>query len=87
MEIGGNVPHPQASRRVFAAALAFVIGFSLVFVILGASASALNALIVQHLDTISKVAGVLIAILGVHYTGLVRIPFLSRQARIETDAK
>lgn len=77
---------PAAERRVFAAAVAFVLGFATVFVLLGASASAVNALILRHVDVISKVAGLVIVVFGIHYTGLIRIPFLNREARIHPDA-
>ena len=77
---------PAAERRVFAAAVAFVLGFATVFVLLGASASAVNALVLRHVDVIGKVAGLVIAAFGVHYTGLIRIPFLNREARIHPDA-
>ncbi|WP_374467217.1 cytochrome c biogenesis CcdA family protein, partial [Ferrovibrio sp.] len=46
---------PALTRRVFISALAFVIGFSTVFIIMGATASALNRLIVENIDIIGKV--------------------------------
>lgn len=78
--------NPAVERRVLGSAFAFVLGFATVFVILGASASALNALILGHVDIISKVAGVVIVVLGIHYTGLIRIPFLDREARFQPNA-
>ena len=73
------------ARRVVTAALAFVVGFSLVFVTLGASASAVHALIVDNLATLGKVAGAVIVVFGLHTAGLVRIPFLYREARFHPD--
>jgi cytochrome c-type biogenesis protein len=75
---------PALTRRVFVSALAFVIGFSTVFIIMGASASALNRLLVQHIDVIAKAAGVVIVLFGLHYMGLLKIPLLYREARIRT---
>ena len=49
-------------RRVALAAFAFVLGFSTVFVLMGASASAVNRLIVDHIDIIAKVAGAVIVL-------------------------
>ena len=72
---------PDLTRRVALAAFAFVLGFSTVFVLMGASASAVNALLREHLDTISVVAGSLIVIFGLHYMGLFRISVLGREAR------
>jgi cytochrome c-type biogenesis protein len=70
-------------RRVVLAAAAFVLGFSTVFVLMGASASAINRLVLDHIDVISKVAGAVIVVFGIHVSGLVRIPFLYREARFQ----
>tara|TARA_B100000686_G_C16579195_1_gene857187 strand:+ start:153 stop:896 length:744 start_codon:yes stop_codon:yes gene_type:complete len=75
----------EVGHRIVASALVFVLGFSVVFVVLGASASALNALIVENIGVISKVAGAVIVTFGLHYAGLLRIPFLYRDARFHTD--
>jgi len=76
---------PALTRRVIVSALAFVIGFSTVFIIMGASASALNRMLIQHIDVIAKVAGVVIVLFGLHYMGLLKIPLLYREARIQTQ--
>lgn len=73
------------SRRVLMAAIAFVLGFSTVFVIMGASASAINQLVVQHLEVIGKIAGVIIILFGLHFMGLLKIPLLYREARINPE--
>ncbi|MEX0583379.1 MAG: cytochrome c biogenesis protein CcdA, partial [Sneathiella sp.] len=52
-----------------------------VFILLGASASYVNRLIIEHLDILSKIAGGVIIIFGIHMTGLLRIPLLYREAR------
>ena len=69
------------ARKVAIAALAFVLGFSTVFVVMGASASAINRLIFDHIEIISKVAGAVIVIFGLHYMGFFKIAFLYREAR------
>ncbi len=68
-------------RSVLLSSLAFVLGFSLVFVALGASASAIGKQLLAATPVIGRVAGVVIIVLGVHMTGLVRIPFLSYEKR------
>lgn len=70
--------------RVVATAFIFVLGFSTVFVLLGASASYINRLIVSHLDILAKIAGAVIILFGVHMTGLLRIPLLYREARFNS---
>ena len=62
--------------------LVFVLGFSLVFVLLGATASLAGSVLTQHLDVIRVVGGVLIIIMGVFVMDVVRIPFLQREAKL-----
>lgn len=74
-------------NRVMLAALFFVLGFSTVFIALGASASALNALIAPNLHILSPIAGGLIVIFGLHYMHIFRIPFLDQEARVQTKGR
>ena len=75
----------EVMPRAVASALAFVMGFTTVFVIMGASASAINAFVFEHIEVIGKVAGALIVVLGLHYMGLLRIPLLNREARFNPE--
>ncbi len=68
-------------------ALAFVLGFSTVFVSLGAGASSLSRFLLGHQEIFSKIAGVAIVILGLHFMGLFRIGFLNREARFHIPFK
>jgi len=74
---------PALARRVLGTSIAFVLGFSTVFVALGASASAINRLLFDHLEIIGKVAGVVIVLFGFQFMGVFRWGFLSREARFE----
>ena len=67
--------------RVAIGAVGFVLGFTTIFVALGASASAINPLIIQHKELLSRIAGAIIIVFGLHYMGLFRIAFLNRDAR------
>ena len=78
----GGVP----ATHTFLSALAFVLGFSSVFVALGASASAVNALLSEHMTVLAQVAGAVIIVLGLHYVGLFRIAFLNRDIRFNAAA-
>ena len=73
----------QVNRRVFYSAVLFVLGFTTVFVLLGATASFMGQAMARYFDVLSKIAGLAILILGVHYIGLVRIPLLYREARLD----
>jgi cytochrome c-type biogenesis protein len=72
-----------ARRDVTAASLLFVAGFGTVFVILGASASALGQWVRQYLDLLSYVAGAAIIAMGLHFLGVFRIAWLYREARVQ----
>jgi len=74
-----------SAARVVPPTVAFVLGFSSVFVALGASASAINALLLENLTMISQVAGAAIVIFGLHYIGLFRIALLDREARFHVQ--
>jgi cytochrome c-type biogenesis protein len=72
--------------RVFRNALAFVLGFSVVFVMLGASATWLGRFLLAQRTVFNVVAGIIVIIFGLHLTGLVKIPLLYREARLDTGA-
>jgi len=80
-------PPPGANMRVFMASLFFVIGFSLVFILFGATASFLGQMLADNMLWIGRVAGVLIIIMGVHFLGIVKIPLLYREARLQGPTK
>jgi cytochrome c-type biogenesis protein len=74
-------------RYVMVAALAFVLGFTTVFVALGATASFFGQLIRSQLPLLSQLAGVLIIVMGLHFLGVFKLQFLSREARYHHDSK
>ena len=75
----GEVSEFQSQRGVaFRHALAFVGGFSMVFVILGASVGAVGYVLQDNMATIEKIAGVLLIVLGLNLMGVIKIPFLYR---------
>jgi len=81
-EVGG-----VAARRVFVAALAFVLGFTTVFVALGATASVIGQVVAENFRLLGQIAGVIIIVLGLHFLGLLRIPFLYREARFHVESR
>lgn len=60
---------------------AFVLGFSIVFILLGITTSALGGLLYDLRNLLSKVGGVLVVIFGIHMIGIYRIPFLEYDLR------
>jgi cytochrome c-type biogenesis protein len=80
-----NAGDGAVRKRAVLAALLFVAGFTTVFVLLGATASALGQAIRQYLDVLSTVAGLAIIVMGLHFLGLFRIGFLYREVRFNVD--
>jgi cytochrome c-type biogenesis protein len=68
-------------RNVVIASLFFVLGFSTVFVSLGASASLLGQFIQTHKDVLASISGVVIILFGLHFLGILPIPHLYRDTR------
>jgi len=73
--------------RVMMAALCFVLGFTTVFVLLGATASAAGQMLRQYLPILTQVAGVAIIVMGLNFLGLFRLSFLAREKRYHHEAE
>jgi cytochrome c-type biogenesis protein len=72
---------------VVLSSVAFVLGFTTVFVILGATASAAGQLLAANLPLLSKIAGVIIIVAGLHFLGVIHLPILHREARYHAEAR
>jgi cytochrome c-type biogenesis protein len=72
----------SSKRAVMISALLFVLGFSTVFVGLGATASFIGAFIRAWSAQLSILAGIVITVMGLHFLGLTRIGFLMREGRM-----
>lgn len=83
----GEKADRAATRRVVLASIVFVLGFATVFVAFGASASLLGQLLLENIDVLSTIAGILIIILGLHFMGLFRIALLFRDARFHIEKR
>lgn len=80
--------HEAALRRkIMLSTLAFVLGFSIVFTLLGASASYLGGMVGPHKDIIRILGGALIILFGLHLTGVVRIPLLQYEKRVRLQQR
>ncbi|MBO0905689.1 cytochrome c biogenesis CcdA family protein [Jiella sonneratiae] len=67
--------------RLIGSSVTFVLGFSTVFVALGAGASSIGQLLRQNLDWLGFVAGIAIIVMGLNFLGVFRLSLLSREAR------
>lgn len=79
---------PGAVRwQVALHSLFFVLGFSTVFIALGASATYLSSLLRQHMLLLAQVGGGLIVLFGLHYMGLFRVALFNQEARFNLQQK
>jgi len=68
-------------------AFAFVLGFSVVFVLLGATATFIGSFLTAKASIIMKIGGIIIVIFGLHMTGVIRIPFLYYEKKLTVNTK
>jgi cytochrome c-type biogenesis protein len=80
--VANEETHSASRRAVMISAVLFVLGFSTVFVSLGASASLIGSLIRAWSAELSIVAGIVIIAMGLHFLGLTRIGLLMREGRL-----
>jgi cytochrome c-type biogenesis protein len=72
----------QSLRKVMLNSIGFILGFSVVFVTLGAASTEVGQLLAQYKSTLARLAGVVIVIFGFHLTGLFRINALYADKRL-----
>lgn len=84
MRAGAEGSQTVVSNRwlTFAHGLAFVLGFSVVFIVLGVAVSAAGGILYDIRYYLAKIGGVVVVILGLHMMGILRIPFLEYDVRV-----
>ena len=82
-----ELSHNRSRKAVLMPALMFTVGFTLVFLAMGASATLLGQLLIRYQDWISRVGGVLIILFGLHLLGIVRIGAFLRERRMQLESK
>lgn len=75
----------QQRARILLHALCFIAGFSMVFVVLGASFSLLGSLLRTHLDLLQRLGGAVIIFFGLLLVGLFKVPLLMRTVGLRVD--
>lgn len=86
-EMKSNINRKQMLKKVTISSLLFVLGFSFVFIALGASATFFGKFLLSKLSLFSKIAGVVIIILGLHIAGVFNLRFLNYQKRFNFNNK
>jgi cytochrome c-type biogenesis protein len=85
---GMSLPEMGGRRRVaLGHALLFVLGFSLVFVLLGASATALGRALNYYQLWLQRIGGLLIILFGLVCLGVIKVGFLSQERRVQVEQK
>ena len=88
--VGVAAPHaapPEARRQVVLSSLAFILGFSIVFIALGASASFIGQFLMSRLTLLGRIAGAITIIFGLHTMGVLRIEWLYQEKRVQTSTR
>ena len=75
-----------ARRSLMIASFGFVLGFTTVFVALGAGATGIGQFLRHYQDILAAIAGLAIIAMGLNFLGLLKLPFLMREARFEAGA-
>jgi cytochrome c-type biogenesis protein len=85
---GMTLPEMKGRRRAAAAhALLFIAGFSLIFILLGASATALGSALKYYQVWLSRIGGVLIIAFGLVCLGVIKVGFLEQERRVQLQDK
>jgi len=83
---GGKIA-PGAQRRLLMQALAFALGVTSIFVLLGMGATALGRSFLQWKEPLSYVAGAILVLFGLHFLGILKIGLFYREARVQSQVK
>ncbi len=85
--LAGNVAHDNAERKrkLVINAIAFVLGFTIVFTLLGASATAIGNLLEKFREQLEIISGIIIIIFGLNFIGLIKINIFNREKRFKLN--
>ncbi|MHA1525318.1 MAG: cytochrome c biogenesis CcdA family protein [Alphaproteobacteria bacterium] len=86
-ELTDDDKRKSGTGRVVLSSVAFVLGFTLVFTALGATASTIGKAMADYLDILGYIAGGLIIIMGLHFLGVLRISLFNREARVHVERR
>ena len=86
-DLTGQQDRAKIRRITILNSMFFIAGFSLIFILLGASSSFLGGMLSEHRDAVRKTGGVLIVLMGLYIAGILKIGFLSREKRMHIQSK
>ncbi len=82
-ELKSGADHKKVVKKATLTSFFFVLGFSIVFISMGASASFIGKFLTAHMGIITKIAGILIIALGLHLIGILKVSWLNTEKRFE----
>ncbi len=85
--ISGEAVGEEKAKGALKNTIGFILGFTIVFVLLGATASSIGYFLLQYRNILNKVLGILIIIMGIFYTGLINPAFLNMERRLTWKGK
>lgn len=86
-DLTGEQDRGRIRKTTLKNSIFFIAGFSLIFILLGASSSFLGALLSEYQGLIRKAGGVMIVVMGLYIAGILKIGFLSREKRLHLQNK
>jgi cytochrome c-type biogenesis protein len=78
---------PGAQKRLMVSAMFFALGVTTVFMLLGMGATALGQMFGRYLEPLSYVAAAVLVVFGLHFLGVIKVPLLYREARLDSKAE
>lgn len=86
-DLTGEQDRGRIRKTTLKNSIFFIAGFSLIFILLGASSSFLGAMLSEYQGIIRKAGGVMIVVMGLYIAGVLKIGFLSREKRLHLQNK
>jgi len=86
-ELSGRESLSHARKKIIANSLAFILGFSFIFIALGASATFFGKFLSQNIRWFEIIGGAVVIVFGLHFTGLFRLKFLDKEKKFHLQSK
>lgn len=81
---GGN-PENDDRRQLIVNTIGFIIGFTIIFVLYGATATSLGSLLGTHKSLLRQISGILMILMGLNFAGILNIPFINIEKRLHAN--
>ena len=86
-QLKANENDPSLFRTVLLNSIMFIVGFSITFILLGATATWIGKALLSHMRFLGQLAGLILIVFGIHLTGIFKINFLYRDKRFHNVGK